>query len=88
MSLFEVKVRPERFEQILKGFERFLVTRYDRVFKRGDTLWLCEYDGARKDFTGRRLSCMCISCVTDYDVEGLAEDFCILTLKNVRVLEG
>lgn len=87
MSLFEVKVTPERFRRIRDKKEPFLVTPYEVTFKPGDTVWLCEFLKGGKEFTGRRLSALCTSVLTDYDEEGIVTGFCVLTLRTVRELK-
>jgi hypothetical protein len=47
-----LKVLPEFFEAILKGDKTFEVRKNDRDYKRGDLLYLQEWDG---EFTGRKI---------------------------------
>jgi hypothetical protein len=50
----ELKVWPRQYGAIASGEKTHEVRRFDRDFRVGDTLLLCEYAPQRGEFTGRR----------------------------------
>lgn len=62
--IHKLKIKPEYFEDIVKGELTFQVRFNDRCFKKGDILTLEEFDN--KGYTGRVINAEIIYVLDDY----------------------
>lgn len=53
--IHELKIDPVHFVAVESGAKPFEIRKYDRPFKRGDTLVLLEFDRELNQFTGRHV---------------------------------
>lgn len=82
----ELKSWPQFFNPIITGDRRHELRRNDRDYRVGDSLVLREFDPSRGAYTGRSCTAV-VTSITSRDepcavsVEGLSQDFCILTIR-------
>lgn len=75
----ELKVWPEFFKQTLNGTKPFEYRKNDRNFKKGDFLWLREYELNKDHYTGWNLYLQVEEVFKG--IPGLPNDYCIMTFK-------
>ena len=76
-TLHELKILPEYFEAVERGYKRFELRKDDRDYKVGDTLILYEWDG--EEYTGRHIGYFVITYILRHCEEyGLKEGYCII----------
>lgn len=86
MKVIVKKIRPKYFEEILKGNKTFELRKEDDVqYKEGDILILKELETMTDFYTGRfaisRIGFVLRQC---HLIEGLADDYVILSLKDTQ----
>lgn len=65
MSIHELKILPEYFNDIAKGTKKFEIRKADRDYRLGDTLVLQEWDHELKEYTGKELEVYVIYILGD-----------------------
>ena len=76
MTVYEVKILPEYYIEVLAGIKTYESRIYDRNYQSGDKLILKEWNGTM--FTGRVIECL----ITDVYCGEFAKDgYCILSFK-------
>lgn len=83
IKIHRLKIKPEYFEEVIKGNLTFQVRYNDRDFKKGDLLTLEEFDS--KGYTGKYVNAE-ITYVLD-DVEFMRSNYVALGIK-LRIDRG
>ena len=83
IKIHRLKIKPEYFEEVIKGNLTFQVRYNDRDFKKGDLLTLEEFDS--KEYTGKYVNAE-ITYVLD-DVEFMKNNYVALGIK-LRIDRG
>ncbi len=79
MATHYLKTWPEFFKEIKSGDKPFEVRKNDRDFKKGDTLYLMEYDPIKESYTGRTL-CFEAGYILYGPAFGIEKDYCVISL--------
>jgi hypothetical protein len=79
-QVHELKIWPEYFDDVESGAKTFEVRKLDRLFGKGDTLWLREWSPV-KGYSGRETRKV-ITYVMAGGQWGLAEGNCILGIRS------
>jgi hypothetical protein len=80
-SVHHLKTLKEYYVGVVRGIKRFEVRRDDRGFNAGDILILQEYDGVKKELTGRSLRCG-VEFLLQGGVFGISQDYCVMSLSD------
>lgn len=80
----QLKTIQPYFDQVMKGLKTFELRKRDRLFNAGDTLILKEYDQKSGVYSGRELSAYVSHMMVDKDFNGIAEDWCIMSITGVK----
>lgn len=64
-KIIGLKIYPEFFDEVFKGYKTFEVRKNDRDFKVGDVILLKEWDPKKEEYTGRK-TIRQITYITDY----------------------
>jgi hypothetical protein len=75
----ELKVWPRQFEAVVAGQKMHEVRKFDRDFRVGDVLLLCEYAPQSAKYTGRRARVL-ITHITRPGTFGLPRDVGVLSI--------
>lgn len=78
----EVKCTPDNFKKQVDGLKKFELRRFDRDYREGDALVLCEWLEGAGRYSGRRFFCE-ITCVVA-NCEGLESGFAILGTTQIH----
>ncbi len=85
MKVIVKKIRPEYFDEILKGNKTFELRKEDDVqYEKDDVLILKEIDPTIVDFYTGRFALSRIGFVLRH-FEGLSDDYAILSLKDIQI---
>lgn len=74
----KLKIWPEYFRAIITGQKRFEYRYFDRDYKVGDFLQLCEWDPQKEEFTGEITSVRVTYILEVYDKHN--NKYCIMSL--------
>ncbi len=89
MDTHQLKILPQYFDAQVNGTKQFEIREYDRDFKVGDQIHLCEVDSMGCYPTGRE--CLLdvtylLASVPGNEFEGLEPCYCIMSTELVKVL--
>lgn len=79
-QIHELKCWPEPFEATIQGDKTFEIRTMDRPFKKGDTLWLREWNPKTVQYSGRecRVEVTFIAMPSQWK---LPPDVCVMSIK-------
>lgn len=73
----ELKIFPEYYEAVAKGYKTFELRKDDREYQVGDGIILKEWDWEKEKFTGRQYEGIIIYILRDCEMYGLKDGYCI-----------
>ena len=83
MKYHRLKTFPPYFQALWNKTKTFEVRRNDRDFQVDDTLELREYDPEVNEYSGRWVRATVVYMLTQIDVDGIEEGYCVLGLEFV-----
>lgn len=83
-----LKTIPEFYEGLESGEKTFEIRISDRDFKLGDKLLLQEYNPETKKYTGKEQERIISYLLTDKQIEGIKQGYCILGFKTPPIIQS
>lgn len=85
MITHEIKILPEFYDQILKGYKQFELRKNDRNYQTGDIVIFREWDG--KQYTGREVVREIGYVLKNCPQYGLMDGYCIFGCSKLKAVE-
>jgi hypothetical protein len=80
----ELKILPFYYQSVLGGDKPYELRKFDRDFKVGHVLKLCQWLPTSKEYTGNYIYADVLSVLADVPEFGLMPGFCIMGIKLFR----
>ena len=86
MTVHKLKLLPEYFDAVANGIKTFEIRKYDRDYKVGDTLHLCEFDPEKeKPWPYEKRTCVvAVTYILTHEdfPDGIPEDYCVMGIRR------
>lgn len=81
--IHNLKILPGYFVKVVDGSKKFELRKDDRGYKVGDTLLLREFDGEKREYTGREIRKE-VTYILKGGMYGLQKGYVIMSLGNIQ----